>query len=138
MKRLHHIVTTHTINWIDGISAGPDSKFTDIDKNGSKYEGKNLKDNNVNLTPSCNTGAGRSFNEENLNTAMNLNRAYYFYDAEYINEEIIQFKIYWCPINILKKVYQNHGNGKGTINRANKYLIEPYFTDVVPTIWDIH
>jgi len=136
-RLLHIFPTSYTKKWKHCKDVGADSKFTDIQQADFKAEGKRIeKKNYVDLTPSRDTGADRNFNRENFDSALALNQAYYFYEAEFIDEHIIKITVYWCPINIVKTVYETHGNGKGKINQVKKNLIAPYFTDITPTIWN--
>ena len=134
---MHIFPTSYTKKWKHCKDVGADSKFTDIQQADFKAEGKRIeKKNYVDLTPSRDTGADRKFNRENFDSAIAINQAYYFYEADFIDEHIIQLTVYWCPINIVKTVYETHGNGKGKINQVKKNLIAPYFTDITPTIWN--
>ena len=133
-RLLHKFATSYTNRWKNCKDVGPDSKFTDISVGDFKCEGKRIDSKGViEITPSRDTGAERKFNPENLNSALALNQAYHFYEAEFIGEHTIKFTVYWCPIDILKKVYQEHGKN-GVIRKAKKHLFEPYFKDIVPTV----
>lgn len=133
-RLLHKFITGYTKRWKKCKDVGPDSKFTDISAGDFKCEGKRIQCKGyIDIRPSIDTGGKRKFNPENLNSALALNQAYHFYEAEFIGEHTIKFTVYWCPIDILKKVYQEHGK-KGKINQAKKHLFEPYFKDIVPTV----
>lgn len=140
-RLLHVFPTAYTKKWKECKDVGSDSKFTDIQNNNNdKAEGKRIKNkqNFIDITPSRDTGADRKFNNERLQEALTLNKAYYFYEAEFKCKDIITFKIYWCPIDIIKKVYEEKGNGKGRIYKVYKNLFEPYFGEITPTVWDIN
>jgi len=138
-RLLHNYLTGYAKKWKGCQDVGADSKFTDI-CNGNFYsEGKRIHPKDyIDITPSRDTGANRKFNKDNLEKALDKNDAYYYYDAEFINDHQIRFKIYWCPIRIVKHVYSNKGNGKGRINQVKKNLIEPYFNNITPTEWNIN
>jgi hypothetical protein len=137
--RLLHIFTTgYAKKWKGCKDIGADSRFTDICNRDFKSEGKRYHNTDyIEITPSRDIGADRKFNKDNLEEALDLNDAYYFYKAEFINDHQIRFKIYWCPIRIVKQVYSTKGNGKGRINQVKKNLIEPYFNNITPTEWNI-
>ncbi len=138
-RLLHNYLTGYAKKWKGCQDVGADSKFTDI-CNGNFYsEGKRIHPKDyIDIKPSRDTGANRKFNKDNLEKALDKNDAYYYYDAEFINDHQIRFKIYWCPIRIVKHVYSNKGNGKGRINQVKKNLIEPYFNNITPTEWNIN
>ena len=133
----HQYPTNYVKKWKNYEKVGDDSKFTDIkskENPENKAEGKKMT-GGVTLSPSRDTGAGRSFNEINLNECFNINKHYYLYDRGDINDETITFIIYWIPIDIIKKWYNESGNKKGKI--TEKKLKEHINKcDISETIWD--
>lgn len=111
----HHLPTEYLKIWKDYDSIGRDSKFTDVkSKNGNFYaEGKKIT-KAVNLCPSRDTGAGRSFNQSNLEACFEQNSHYFLYDRKY-NEQTITFIVYWVPIEYIREWYSISGNSKGSI-----------------------
>ena len=111
----HHWPTEYVKIWKDYKSAGPDSKFTDLCSScGIFYaEGKKLT-GSVKLCPSRDTGAGRSFNQSNLDACFEKNTHYFLYGRDY-DELTITFTVYWIPIEYIREWYSISGNSKGSI-----------------------
>ena len=129
----HHIITDYVKIWKNYEKVGNDSKFTDIQsKNDTtmKAEGKKMTDG-VTLCPSRDVGAGRKFNNENLQECFSINKHYFLYDRKNINDEFIEFTVYWIPIDIIQKWYNENGNSKGKISKNNllKCLNSSLITD---------
>ena len=136
--RLQHQYPTNYVKiWKNYEKVGDDSKFTDIrskDNPVDKAEGKKMT-GGVTLSPSRDTGAGREFNESNLNQCFEINKHYYLYDRGNINDETITFIVYWIPIDIIKKWYHESGNKKGKITekKLKEYINK---CNISETIWD--
>ena len=116
----HHIVTDYFKKWQNYDKQGDDSKFTDcksIIEPNKKAEGKPIRKEGVNFTPSVNVGGGRKFNEDNLKNCFKINSHYYLYDRGVITDTTIEFIIYMVPIEIIKMWYNTCGNGKGKISK---------------------
>jgi hypothetical protein len=114
----HNFPTNYVKIWKGYEKVGDDSKFTDIRSKEDptlKAEGKKMT-GGVTLSPSRDTGAGRSFNEDNLNQCFEMNNHYFLYDRGNIDEITIEFIIYWISIDIIKKWYEESGNRKGVIS----------------------
>ena len=117
----HHIATDYIKLWKNYGKVSDDSKFTDIQSINDpnlKAEGKKMTDG-VSLCPSRDTGANRSFSEENLQKCLEINDHYYLYDRGEITDTTIEFIIYWIPINLIKLWYLKRGNKKGKITGKN-------------------
>ena len=118
----HHIVTDYFKKWQNYDKQSDDSKFTDCKSNiepNKKAEGKPIRKDGVNFTPSVDVGAGRKFNEDNLKNCFKINSHYYLYDRGVITDTTIEFIIYMVPIEIIKMWYNTYGNGKGKISKKN-------------------
>lgn len=119
-SRLTNHITTDAIMTLKGyVSAGNDSKFTDIKSpDGTMFaEGKTIsKDRGVCLKPSVDTGGGRAFCQENLDECFRINSHYFLYETTGHTEENLMFDIYWIPISIIRDWYATYGNGKGLIS----------------------
>tara|TARA_B110000259_G_C14002085_1_gene396619 strand:+ start:120 stop:746 length:627 start_codon:yes stop_codon:yes gene_type:complete len=120
----HHYATDYYKKWKHYVTVGKDSKFTDCKSktdSDKKSEGKSIKKTGVTLAPSVDVGAGRKFNEENLNNCFDINSHYYLYDRGIITDTTIEFVIYHIPTSIIKKWYNRYGNCKGNISRKKIY-----------------
>lgn len=97
-----------------------DTKFYDAvnEETNEKAEGKNCG-GSVSFVPSRDTGANRTFNEENLKKCFETNRYYFLYAVHEITDTYVTFYIYWVPIHIICEWYEKFGNGKGCISKTN-------------------
>lgn len=114
--RLQHHIPTEYVKLEKGYdTAGKDSKYTDLRSSCGKFyaEGKKLT-GSVKLCPSSDTGAGRSFNQDNLDACFKKNNHYFLYERNY-DEEKITFTVYWIPIEYIREWYSVSGNSKGSI-----------------------
>lgn len=112
----HHFPTEYVKSWKGYDTAGRDSKYTDLcSKCDNRFfaEGKKLT-GSVKLCPSSDTGAGRSFNQVNLDACFEKNNHYFLYERNY-DEEKITFIVYWIPIEYIREWYSISGNSKGSI-----------------------
>jgi len=116
--------------WKNFESAGRDSKFTDLKKDDIFAEGKCIsKDRGVTFKPSVDTGANRSFSQENLEKCFEKNAFYFLYEICEITDIDVTFEIYWIPILIIKDIYNKFGkNGSISYNKfktcISQYEIE--------------
>lgn len=131
----HHIPTRYTKIWKKLRTIKRDSKFSDlVDNDGNKSEGKKFT-KEVALCPSRDQGAGRSFNQENLDTCLSQNSHYFLYDRGEITDTTINFNIYWIPIKDINIWYTKYGNGRGKISEKNiRKCLEEY--EIIETYWD--
>ncbi|NDB81785.1 MAG: hypothetical protein EB127_03415 [Alphaproteobacteria bacterium] len=113
----NHIPTDAVMVWKNFISAGNDSKFTDLKSSTEEVfaEGKCIHPKRgVNFRPSVDTGGGRGFRQENLDACFAKNAFYFLYETTIITDTTIQFDIYWVPIALICQWYSEKGN-RGTI-----------------------
>ena len=131
----HHIPTSYTKIWKNLKTIKRDSKFSDlVDSEGNKSEGKKFT-KEVALCPSRDQGAGRSFNQDNLDTCLSQNSHYFLYDRGEITDTTIDFNVYWIPIKDIIDWYKKLGNGKGKITEKNiRICLKDY--EIKETFWD--
>jgi hypothetical protein len=112
-----------------------DAHFYDAVCGDSKAEGKCINKSGVNFNPSKNTGAGRGFVQEDLDTCFTTNTFYFLYEVTGYDEEYLTFAIYWVPIEVIRKWYAEWGNkGKITHKRfKEKCLPTCSFTETHET-----
>lgn len=113
----NHIPTDAVMVWKNFVSAGDDSKFTDLKSRTEDIfaEGKCINPSRgVCLRPSVDTGGGRGFHQENLDACFAKNSFYFLYETTEITATTLQFDIYWVPIPVICQWYSEKGN-KGTI-----------------------
>lgn len=127
----HHIPTRYVCIWKRYRELGRDAKFSDIISKecDNKAEGKKMT-GGVTLCPSRDTGANRSFNNDNLCSCFDTNSHYYLYDRCNITDTTLDFTILWVPINTIRDWYDRCGsNGKITGPRLGTLLREYTFND---------
>lgn len=135
----YHIPTLAVMKWKKYISAGDDSRFTDLrslDDEPNFAEGKTInKSRGVCLKPSVDTGAGRRFCQENLDQCLQRNSYYFLYETVGHTDATVTFEIYWIPIEIIKNWYTTNGNGKGIISysKLKKCILETECEQTVET-----
>jgi hypothetical protein len=126
----YHIPTLAVMKWKGYVSAGDDSKFTDLRsaEDETKFaEGKTInKARGICLKPSVDTGGGRSFCQENLDKCLERNSHYFLYETVGHTDHTVTFEIYWVPIEIIRHWYATNGNGKGLISytKLKKCILE--------------
>ena len=132
----HHIPTQYAKRWKNYKSTRRDSKYTDLVSECGNYfaEGKKLTGAAC-FCPSSDTGAGRLFNQENLESCFRKNSYYFLYDREY-DEEYITFLIYWIPTEYIREWYTISGNSKGSITQR-KLITHINTCEISETLYDI-
>jgi len=124
-SRLTHHIPTDAIKVLKNYEDdGTDSPYTDITKDGICAEGKTVNPKTgVNLSPSRDTGANRSFSQENLNKCFEKNSFYFLYETTIITATHVTFEIYWIPIAIVRDMYEKHGKkGRVTYKKFKQYI----------------
>lgn len=134
----NHIPTDAVMNWKKYISAGDDSKFTDLKspESGLFAEGKTInRKRGACFSPSVDVGGGRSFCQENLDSCFTVNSHYFLYETTGHTDTTLTFDIYWIPVDIIKTWYAARGNGKGAITYPNlkKCILETACSQIVET-----
>lgn len=135
-RLLHHIATIYMLNKMNyGMNCG-DSKFHDaVNTDGKKAEGKKLsKKGGVDFKPSVDTGAGRKFNQENLDKCFEINDFYFIYEIAGIDEEYLHMHTYWIPIAKVREWYAANGkSGKICYTKFKKCLDQVEFERIEET-----
>jgi len=114
----YHIPTDAVMVWKNFISAGNDSKFTDLKSRTEEVfaEGKCISlVSGTNFKPSVDTGGGREFQQENLQACFAKNSFYFLYETTEITATTVQFDIYWVPISMICEWFSKHGTKGGVI-----------------------
>lgn len=124
--RLIYIHPTDAILTLKGYTrAVKDAHFHDAFCETSKAEGKCINKTGVNFNPSKNTGAGRSFIQEDLDKCFDINSFYFLYEVDGYDEHYLTFNIYWIPISTIREWYGKCGTkGKISLNNFRKCLTE--------------
>ena len=117
--RLVYVHPTDAILNLKGFTlATNDAHFHDAVCGDQKAEGKCINKTGVNFNPSKNTGAGRSFSQDDLDACFTINSFYFLYEVEGFDAEYLTFAIYWVPIDVIRKWYAECGSGgKITLKR---------------------
>lgn len=117
--RLVYVHPTDAILALKGFTlATGDAHFYDAVCGEQKAEGKCINKSGVNFNPSKNTGAGRSFSQEDLDLCFATNSFYFLYEVEGWDEEYLTFGIYWVSIETIRQWYAECGSaGKITLKR---------------------
>lgn len=115
--RLLYVHPTDAILQLKGFTlATKDAHFYDAVCGEQKAEGKCISKSGVNFNPSKNTGAGRRFIPEDLETCFTTNAFYFLYEVEGWDEQYLTFGIYWVPIERIRAWYTQCGR-QGKITR---------------------
>ena len=133
--RLVYIHPTDAILALKGFTlASGDAHFYDAVCGQQKAEGKCVNKYGVNFNPSKNTGAGRSFKQEDLDVCFGINNFYFLYEVDGYDEDYLTFNIYWVPIAVVREWYAAHGNkGKITLKKFRKCLEQAAFEQTTET-----
>jgi hypothetical protein len=117
--RLIYVHPTDAILTLKGFAlATNDAHFYDAVCGDQKAEGKCVNKTGVNFNPSKNTGAGRSFKQDDLDKCFEINHFYFLYEVEGYDEVYLTFNIYWVPIATVREWYGAYGSqGKITLKR---------------------
>lgn len=100
-----------------------DARFYDAFQGEQKAEGKCINRTGVNFNPSKNTGAGRTFSQEDLDHCFEINSFYFLYEVATIDDVYLTFHIYWIPIDTIRAWYAEFGSGgKITLRRIRSCL----------------
>ena len=122
--RLIYVHPTDAILNLKGFTlASGDAHFYDAICGDQKAEGKCVNKTGVNFNPSKNTGAGRSFKQDDLDACFDINAFYFLYEVEGYDEVYLTFNIYWVPISTVREWYATHGKqGKITLKKFRTCL----------------